>query len=166
MKFTKRLSLLPLILLFVLQVSAATYVASINSDVYHISSCGQAEKIKSKNLITFQSADAAEASGRHPCSFCRSKISQSRKSDAGSNSSAKQSSSSASSLPSKIKSEVLLIEKTAIEFLSDAQNLLNGAASDDEFVKIKTSTGYAVLISEEQWNLLVEALNLSVKTEK
>ena len=45
-KLIKRISLLPLILLFVLQVSAATYVASINSDVYHISSCGQAEKIK------------------------------------------------------------------------------------------------------------------------
>lgn len=86
MKLLKRISLLPLLLLFVLQVSAATYVASKNSDVYHISTCGQAGKIKDSNLITFSSAAAAEATGRRPCSFCGNGISSSRSSSSSSSS--------------------------------------------------------------------------------
>lgn len=161
MKRIKRIPLLTLILLFVLQVSAATYVASNNSDVYHISTCGHADKIKSSNLITFQSADAAEASVRHPCSFCRNKISQARKSDQQS-----ESASSPSSHNDKTTGGITMIEKTTKEFLSDAQNLLIRAATNDEFVKIKTSSGNAVLISEEEWNLLLEALNLAIQSTK
>lgn len=59
-----------------------------------------------------------------------------------------------------------MIEKTTNEFLSDAQNLLIRAATNDEFVKIKTSSGNAVLISEEEWNLLLEALNLAIQSTK
>lgn len=59
-----------------------------------------------------------------------------------------------------------MIEKTTKEFLSDAQNLLIRAATNDEFVKIKTSSGNAVLISEEEWNLLLEALNLAIQSTK
>ena len=104
MKLIKRMSLLPLILLFVIQVSAATFVASKNSDVYHISSCGQAGKIKSENLITFRSADAAEASGRHPCSFCRDEISQARKSAAKSATSSTKATTPPVTVPSTAKS--------------------------------------------------------------
>lgn len=86
MKRLKRISLLPLLLLFVLQVSAATYVASKNSDVYHISTCGQAGKIKDSNLITFSSAAAAEATGRRPCSFCGDGTASSRSSSSSSSS--------------------------------------------------------------------------------
>lgn len=154
MNLVKRLSILPLILLFVLHVSAASYVASANSDVYHISSCGHAAKIKSSNLLTFPSADEAEESGRRPCSFCGDKIAQARKSDTVSKSS-----------PSKAKTEIHLIEKTVKQFVADVQKLLSLAASGDQIVKIKTGSGYAILISEEQWNLLVESLNLSVKSE-
>ncbi len=51
-----------------------------------------------------------------------------------------------------------MIEKTTNEFLADAESLLKGAVAQDNFVKIKTSVGNAVLISEAEWNVLTEAL--------
>lgn len=51
-----------------------------------------------------------------------------------------------------------MLEKTTQEFIADAENLLIGAAVNDDFVKIKTSAGNAVLISEDEWNIMVEAM--------
>ena len=50
-----------------------------------------------------------------------------------------------------------MIEKTAQEFLADYEHLLLGAAGNDDFVKIKTSAGNAVLVSEAEWNIMVDA---------
>lgn len=46
------------------------YVASKNSEVFHISSCSSVDKIKDANKIFYNSADEAVASGRKPCSIC------------------------------------------------------------------------------------------------
>jgi len=62
-----------------------------------------------------------------------------------------------------------LIEKNTQEFISDAERLLVGAVADDDFVKIKTAVGNAVLISEAEWNILCEAMQAvltSVANEK
>lgn len=47
------------------------YAASRNSDVFHYLSCRYVDAIKSSNLLTFSSRDAAVRSGRRPCSACR-----------------------------------------------------------------------------------------------
>lgn len=49
-------------------------------------------------------------------------------------------------------------EKTISEFLANAEALIIGAAANDDFVKIKTPIGTAVLISESEWNILIEAM--------
>ena len=59
-----------------------------------------------------------------------------------------------------------MIEKTTQQFLSDANRFLIDAATGMEFVKIKTSACNAVLISEDEWNILVDALKLAIKTAK
>lgn len=41
-----------------------------------------------------------------------------------------------------------MLEKTTQEFIADAESLLIGAVANDDFVKIKTNAGCAVLISE------------------
>lgn len=51
-------------------------------------------------------------------------------------------------------------EKTIQEFISDAENLMIGAVANDDFVKIKTRAGNAVLISEAEWNVMVDALKV------
>ncbi len=51
-----------------------------------------------------------------------------------------------------------MIEKNAQEFIADAERLLVGAVADDDFVKIKTSVGNAILINEAEWNILCEAM--------
>lgn len=51
-------------------LGSPTFVASRNSDVYHISSCSYVDLIKNSNIIYFESAEAAEASGRRGCSRC------------------------------------------------------------------------------------------------
>lgn len=53
-----------------------------------------------------------------------------------------------------------MIEKTMQEFLTNAENILIGAAANDDFVKIKTGAGNAVLISEAEWNVMVDALKV------
>lgn len=59
-----------------------------------------------------------------------------------------------------------MIEKTTQQFLSDAERFLIDAATGMEFVKIKTNAGNAVLISEDEWNILVDALKLAIQTAK
>lgn len=59
-----------------------------------------------------------------------------------------------------------MLEKAAKEFIVDAERYLIGAAVNDEFVKIKTSAGTAVLISEAEWNVLVGALNILIGIQK
>ena len=49
----------------------STFVANKNSDVFHHSDCKWAQKIKSKNMITFSSAQAAEVAHFMPCQDCR-----------------------------------------------------------------------------------------------
>ena len=56
------------------------------------------------------------------------------------------------------RKEKAMIEKTLKDFLADAENLVMGAAVDDAFVKIATGNGNAVLISEAEWNILLEAM--------
>ena len=46
------------------------YVGSTNSEVYHVAGCTQALRIKSENLIGWDSAETAEAAGRTPCKVC------------------------------------------------------------------------------------------------
>jgi len=48
-----------------------TYVANKNSDVFHHPECKWTQKIKSKNMITFSSAAAAEEAHFMPCQDCQ-----------------------------------------------------------------------------------------------
>ena len=50
-----------------------------------------------------------------------------------------------------------MLEKTTQEFLADAERLLLGAAGNDDFVKIKTAAGNTVLVSEAEWNIMLDA---------
>ena len=59
-----------------------------------------------------------------------------------------------------------MLEKTTQQFLSDAERFLIDAATGMEFVTIKTSAGNAVLISEDEWNILLEAMKLVMQTAK
>lgn len=51
-------------------------------------------------------------------------------------------------------------EVTLSEFAKNAENYTVQAVRDDEFLKIRTKAGNAVLISEEEWNILVDATKL------
>ena len=63
-----------LFLLFVLYQgdvqSTGIFVASVNSDVFHISTCSYVDQIKESNKIWFSSAEEAIESGRRGCSRC------------------------------------------------------------------------------------------------
>lgn len=50
-----------------------------------------------------------------------------------------------------------MLEKTMPEFLADAESLLINAVTNDDFVKIKTKAGNAVLISEAEWRIMSDA---------
>lgn len=50
--------------------SSTVYYASAKTDKFHKPSCEWAQKISSKNLVTFNSRDEAIASGRSPCEVC------------------------------------------------------------------------------------------------
>jgi len=56
-----------------------------------------------------------------------------------------------------------MIEKTTQEFIADAEDLLVGAVANDDFVKIKTHAGNAVLISEAEWNIMVDAFKAAIQ---
>ena len=47
-----------------------SYVASKNSEVFHLADCSRAERIKPANRVTFRSRQAAVDSGRRPASCC------------------------------------------------------------------------------------------------
>jgi len=47
------------------------YVGSKNSDKYHYPTCRWARKIKPENLVTFKSAQEAQAAGYVPCKVCK-----------------------------------------------------------------------------------------------
>ena len=49
------------------------------------------------------------------------------------------------------------------EFTENAENYTKGAILNDDFVKIKTSVGNAVLISEEEWNILTDAMKMLIQ---
>lgn len=53
-----------------------------------------------------------------------------------------------------------MIEKTMSEFIAEAENLTLNAIRNDDFVKIRTVAGNAVLISEAEWNILVDGMKV------
>ncbi len=53
------------------RIAARTFVANKNSDVFHHPECKWTQKIKSKNMITFSSVQAAEGEHFMPCQDCR-----------------------------------------------------------------------------------------------
>lgn len=55
-----------------------------------------------------------------------------------------------------------MIEKTMKEFLSNAENLTIGAIVNDDFLTIRTDKGNAVLISENEWNILKAAFKMAI----
>lgn len=57
-------------------------------------------------------------------------------------------------------------EVTATEFILDARDLLYAAVKNDEFLKIRTRAGNAVLISEDEWNILVDAMKVVLQSAK
>ncbi len=59
-----------------------------------------------------------------------------------------------------------MIEKTMKEFLSDAENLTVGAVINDDFLTIKTDRGNAVLINEDEWNILRDAFKITIGMNK
>ena len=59
-----------------------------------------------------------------------------------------------------------MIEKTAQEFIANAEGLLIGAVANDDFVKIHTKAGNAVLISEAEWNIVIGAFKLAADITK
>ena len=49
-------------------------------------------------------------------------------------------------------------ELTTQEFVTNAEKHLINAVANDDFVKIQTNAGNAVLISEAEWNILIDAM--------
>lgn len=51
-----------------------------------------------------------------------------------------------------------MIEITISEFLSNPEEYLKNAVTNDDFFKVWTKGGKAVVISEAEWNILRDAL--------
>jgi len=51
--------------------SYGKFYGSINSNVYHYSSCRYVNQIKSNNLTSFSSVQNAKSRGYRPCKVCR-----------------------------------------------------------------------------------------------
>lgn len=51
-------------------------------------------------------------------------------------------------------------EITVSEFASDVEKYTVQTVRDDEFLKIRTKAGNAVLISEDEWNIFSDAMKL------
>ena len=49
-------------------------------------------------------------------------------------------------------------ELSTQEFIAEVEKLLFNAVANGDFLKIKTSAGNAVLINEDEWNILVDAM--------
>lgn len=52
----------------------------------------------------------------------------------------------------------MMLKKTLNEFTKDADTLVKGAIVNDDFVTITTDVGNAVVISEAEWQILVEGM--------
>lgn len=57
----------------------------------------------------------------------------------------------------------MLIEKTVEEFKNEAEELIENAIYNDDFVKIKTNAGNAILINEAEWNILRDTFKQAIK---
>lgn len=54
------------------QTSGETnYVASVNSEVFHVPTCRYVRRIHEDNMETFTSYEEAERYGHRPCKVCR-----------------------------------------------------------------------------------------------
>lgn len=51
-----------------------------------------------------------------------------------------------------------MIEKTISEFIPEAEKYVLNAIQNDDFLKIRTAAGNAVLISEAEWDILTDAM--------
>ena len=51
-------------------------------------------------------------------------------------------------------------EVTSQTFIANVEKLLADVFENDEFLKIRTKYGNAVLISEDEWNILTDALRV------
>ena len=56
-------------------------------------------------------------------------------------------------------------EITVSEFASDVGKYTVQAVRDDEFLKIRTKAGNAVLISEDEWNIFSDAMKLVLSAD-
>lgn len=56
-------------------------------------------------------------------------------------------------------------EITLSEFSNDVENFTVQAVRDDEFLKIRTKAGNAVLISEDEWNIFSDAMKLVLSAD-
>lgn len=75
---TKNIRILVLIILLAIFITASLssaadykYVGSVKSNKYHYSTCRWAKRIKSENMVTFESAKEALGAGYVPCKVCR-----------------------------------------------------------------------------------------------
>ena len=59
-----------------------------------------------------------------------------------------------------------MLEVPAKEFLSDPEKYLLGAAVNDDFVKVRGRNGNAVIVSEAEWNIMLDALKMLFSAEK
>ena len=48
-----------------------SYVASVNSEVFHKAGCKSASRISAKNLVTYKTREEAIQAGKRPCAECR-----------------------------------------------------------------------------------------------
>lgn len=59
-----------------------------------------------------------------------------------------------------------MLEISTKEFLFDAEKYLLGAAVNDDFVKVRSKAGNAVIISEAEWNIMRDAFKTLLNAEK
>lgn len=55
-----------------------------------------------------------------------------------------------------------MVYKTLSEFTQNVGSLIHNAITKDDFVTIKTDHGNAVLISESEWEILMDALKILI----
>ena len=58
-----------------------------------------------------------------------------------------------------------MTELSMKEFLNNPEAILTGAVADDEFVKVKTKSGNAVIINEAEWNILIGAMKIAMNSK-
>lgn len=51
------------------------------------------------------------------------------------------------------------------EFVLNANKYLYGVVAEEDFIRIPTTNGAAVVISEVQWDCLMELLHLKIRTK-